>query len=117
MEQKSVGSAVDISDFRNHGTAVRGKRVEQPDGSADSATGADDALDDAVDRARGRFYQLFPLENMYVRYGNVLAWDSGLFRTGKQEISGSERDPSKIGQNERRCRIALRSTGRNIAGL
>ena len=74
MEQKSGGGAVGISDFRDHGTAVRSKRVEQPDGSADSATGADDTLDDAVDRARGRFHQLFPLENMYVRYGNVLAW-------------------------------------------
>ena len=83
MEQKSGGGAVGISDFRDHETAVRSKRVEQPDGSADSATGADDTFGRC---SRSRTGQIFI---SYFRwrtctFGTEMYWHGILDYSGRE---------------------------------
>ena len=93
MEQEFKRDPGYFPDLWDHGAAVRSLRLEHKAGSAHTKAGTDHAVDHAVYRPWRRLYQLFQVENLYLWYGNVLAWDPGLFRKGEQETGRDQGDP------------------------
>ena len=85
MEQKSFGGKIHIAQIWHYGAAIGRKRMDDPYGSADPKTGADQAMDHAKYCAWSRLCQLLQMENSYDGNGNILAWYIGLFRQGEPQ--------------------------------